>query len=266
MKKIIFTILILISYLFKAQETTIDTLKYRAEYILSYQIDSTNIYSKDQENFKLLIGYKKSLFVSENGFKRDSLKNELLKTKNISNLNLTNTPKTAFSFRIVKKVQENNITFYDLFFRTAINYNEKVNLKWELTSSKESIGNLMCGIAYVDYGGRRYKTWYSLDISIPEGPYKFFGLPGLIVKIEDTKGYYKFELANFKDVSSEKIPIQLDYKLLNGVSVTKQEYLSARKNYFNNIGVELSRSGITIGNDAIRNVQEREKKKNNPIE
>lgn len=63
MKK--FFILPLFTLLFGivAQETTIDNAKYECRYLLSYQSDSTDIYSKKSEEFLLKIGSEKSLFV-----------------------------------------------------------------------------------------------------------------------------------------------------------------------------------------------------------
>lgn len=94
----------------------------------------------------LLIGGNQSLFVSENTFKRDSIRNELMQTQNISGLNLANSPKSAFSNRIVKNTSEKNVIFYDLLFRTAINYKEKIDFNWELTAQKEKIQNLKVGL------------------------------------------------------------------------------------------------------------------------
>ncbi|QOR72970.1 hypothetical protein IMZ16_05320 [Cruoricaptor ignavus] len=84
--------------------------------------------------------------------------------------------------------------------------------------------------------------------------------------MEDEKGYYKFELSNFKDVSKQRSLIAMESRLFNGTSATKQQYLSAKNNYIDNMGEELRRSGIIIGNDALKNAQNRERKKNNPIE
>ncbi len=267
MKKNIFILFVLFFYTAKAQEDVkIDSLKYRIDYVLSYQNDSTDVHSKDQEEFILMVGKEKSLFVSSNTYKRDSIKNEMFRSRNVSGLNLSNVPKSSFSYRILKNLYDKSVSFHDVFFRTPINYQEKMNLDWQITKDKEKIENLDCGIAYVNYGGRRFKTWYALEIPIAEGPYKFFGLPGLIVKMEDTKGYYKFELSRFKDVSNQKELIVMEKRLLNGKTTTKQDFLSAKINYINNMGEELMKSGIMIGNDAIKKAQDRERKKNNPIE
>lgn len=115
----------------------------------------------------------------------------------------------------MKNIPAKTVVFYDLLFRNPINYKESMNFDWELAQQKEKIGSLMCEIAYVNYAVRTYKTWYSLDIPIPEGSYKFFGLPGLIVKMEDTKGYYTFELFSFKNDSEHKELISMESRLFN---------------------------------------------------
>lgn len=35
-----------------------------------------------------------------------------------------------------------------------------------------------------------YTSWYAPEIALNKGPWKFNGLPGLILKVEDSKGDY----------------------------------------------------------------------------
>ena len=51
-----------------------------------------------------------------------------------------------------------------------------------------------CNKATTKYAGREYTAWYTLDVPISYGPYKFFGLPGLIIKIEESTGMYIWEM------------------------------------------------------------------------
>lgn len=48
--------------------------------------------------------------------------------------------------------------------------------------------------ATADFGGRSWIAWFTKDIMISEGPYKFRGLPGLIFEISDTKDNFYFQL------------------------------------------------------------------------
>ncbi|SDD86015.1 GLPGLI family protein [Riemerella columbipharyngis] len=214
-----------------AQEKAIDSLKIQCEYWLNYQNDSTNIYSKDSEEFLLLIGKNKSLFLSTNKYKRDSIKNSYIKEGNsVAILDLSKFPKTAFPYRIVKNYSNNELLFYnDISAKLSVHYVEHPNLTWKISNENDKIANIDCGVAYTNYGGRQYKAWYAKDIPLSEGPYKFSGLPGLIIKIEDTKGFYKFELISFKNLSKRHKTIELENRQINSKNVTKKEYLNAKK-------------------------------------
>ena len=66
-------------------------------------------------------------------------------------------------------------------------------MKWELTDEKTDIVNLSCSSAVTTFRGRKYKAFYSNKILVSDGPWKFFGLPGLIIKIESLDGSYSYE-------------------------------------------------------------------------
>lgn len=59
--------------------------------------------------------------------------------------------------------------------------------------------------ATTQYGGRKWIVWFASDIPIPDGPYKFFGLPGLILKVHDTGNNHIFEL---KGIKNKKTPFK----------------------------------------------------------
>ena len=47
-------------------------------------------------------------------------------------------------------------------------------------------------MAVSDFRGRRWTAWFAPDISISDGPWKFSGLPGLIMEAYDTENHYRF--------------------------------------------------------------------------
>lgn len=74
-----------------------------------------------------------------------------------------------------------------------------VNLSWQLSSKTKKIQGYDCQMATTDFGGRRWEAWFTTEIPIPQGPYLFGGLPGLIVEINDLKNQHSFLLvANYK--------------------------------------------------------------------
>lgn len=74
---------------------------------------------------------------------------------------------------------------------------EKNNsLSWELIEEQKAIGKLICYKAMCNFRGRSYIAWYSPEIPLPYGPWKFNGLPGLILEVYDTKKEVYFSMIN----------------------------------------------------------------------
>ena len=70
---------------------------------------------------------------------------------------------------------------------------ELPNIEWKLGDSEKEILSYRCKTAYATFRGRDYEAWYTPDIPIPDGPWKFSGLPGLILQIKDSAGKVNIE-------------------------------------------------------------------------
>lgn len=55
-----------------------------------------------------------------------------------------------------------------------------------------------CRKAVCTYRGRAYEAWYCPDIPVSLGPWKFSGLPGLIMSVRDTNGHYTFDISGLE--------------------------------------------------------------------
>jgi len=77
--------------------------------------------------------------------------------------------------------------------------------KWVM-DSKESkkIGNYVCKKATTTFRGRNYIAWYAVDIPTQFGPWKFNGLPGLILEAYDETYRYHWTTQKIKTLK-EKI-------------------------------------------------------------
>lgn len=109
------------------------------------------------------------------------------------------------SFIIKKK---NNNSYQNYEYIGDVNFyklTEESKQQWVITDSIKTLNNFQLQKAVTNFGGRSWVAWFSRDIPIPYGPYKFNGLPGLIMELYDTKKDYCFKV-----IKSEKIP--KDYK------------------------------------------------------
>jgi len=66
----------------------------------------------------------------------------------------------------------------------------KPNFKWLITNESKVINDLNCLLAKTNFRGRDYDVWFAPEIALPYGPWKFSGLPGLIIEVIDSKGEY----------------------------------------------------------------------------
>ena len=79
-------------------------------------------------------------------------------------------------------------------------------MKWKLSTEQKVIGKYNCKKATVEFRGRTYEAWYTLQIPISLGPWKFNGLPGIILAVEDQTGIYKWQarLVSYKNNITKK--------------------------------------------------------------
>ena len=77
--------------------------------------------------------------------------------------------------------------------------------------------------------GRKWTAWFTTEIPIQDGPYKFRGLPGLIVKIEDETKSHCFALNGIKNLTPEEVK-NIDpnknfvFDLGSSVNMDRKEY------------------------------------------
>ncbi|QBJ87217.1 GLPGLI family protein [Chryseobacterium gleum] len=112
------------------------------------------------------------------------------------------TPK--ISARIYKFYPSMKVQYVDKvangFTPSNIGYSEDLKFNWNILADKQKIGEYNAQKATTDFGGRKWTAWFSTDIPFQDGPYKFYGLPGLIVKIEDADKNYSWVLQGNKKV------------------------------------------------------------------
>lgn len=90
----------------------------------------------------------------------------------------------------------------------TLHYSETVPvMQWSFVpDSTRSILGFECQLATVDFAGRRYSAWFTPEIPLPYGPYKFSGLPGLILQIQDAEKQFFWEATAFE---KSKSPIEI---------------------------------------------------------
>ncbi len=150
-----------------------------------------------EEIMLLRLGQGKSVFFSENKYRRDSLMNSSQReaiSRDILANGLKRYPKSVVQYYVLKDFTARKLTFADNFGLDYMQYEEAMPVfDWKLTQQRKTIGGYTCQKATCTYRGRTYEAWFAPEIPINNGPWKFHGLPGLIMEVADTRNHYKFE-------------------------------------------------------------------------
>jgi GLPGLI family protein len=112
---------------------------------------------------------------------------------------------------------------------------EEPELIWEILSDIKEIKGFKCRLAKTKTDtGDDFFAWYTEDIAIPEGPFRFKGLSGMVLEVYNKSRTIEIYATNIKksDEIIEPIPYLSAVKAKN-----KKQYLEARKNYMDNPSV-----------------------------
>lgn len=100
-------------------------------------------------------------------------------------------------------------------------YSEKTDpFEWTLLPGEETVLGYVCNKAETTFRGRKWIAWYTFDIPYSSGPWKFSGLPGLILKVTDSEENFTWEAAGI--AKSENEPI---CEFVAGYSTDKRVYV-----------------------------------------
>lgn len=66
-------------------------------------------------------------------------------------------------------------------------------IDWKIENEIKELLGYNVQKATCNFRGRNYIAWFTPEINIPDGPWKFNGLPGLILEISSNDSFIKFE-------------------------------------------------------------------------
>jgi len=198
--------IILISILLFSTPVKSQTIhaKYKIVYNLNYMLDSLSLETENIDT-ELLINDSISVFQPL----KYRISDSILINNNPEKANRETLPSgivlrpiNKFKFKIIKKptkiIAFHSLSGIDLNGKEIIYKYEEDLLKWRIYSDTLTIHNFLCQRAEAYFGGRQWIAWFTPEIPIFDGPYKFSGLPGLIIRISDSKNHWNFEMKSIK--------------------------------------------------------------------
>jgi GLPGLI family protein len=106
-------------------------------------------------------------------------------------------------------------------------YSETIPVQnWELSDDTLRVAGYLCQNATCSFRGRNYTAWFTSDIPVSHGPWKFGGLPGLILKVYDEKKEFVFECTGLEHNSKSVIKF---FGYENYARITRERLLKLMK-------------------------------------
>lgn len=152
----------------------------------------------------------------------------------------------SFTFKIKKEYPDMKTIFVDGISQKYFGYIDSTPQNWKIEKETDKILGFSAQKATLDFGGRKWVAWFTNEIQYSDGPYKFHGLPGLIVKIEDTKGNYSWVLSGIKKITNfSELSFTERISGFNDVNIISRDKFLKAYNSFKNDPFSEARSKIT---------------------
>ncbi len=206
--------------------------------------DSTNKADVKKEMMLLDIDKNGSSYYSQDKYISDSTaKADLEKQLKVSSGNFTikRTEKGGVvGYKVTKQYPDFKTFIFLKVSSDTYKVEEDQKLEWKILQDKQKIGEYNAQKATTNFGGREWVAWFSTDIPFQDGPYKFYGLPGLIVKIEDKTGSHSMTLVGNKTFQTVKtqeqeLPAGIQLFGMGGkeIETNEKQFKKVWKNYVN---------------------------------
>lgn len=109
--------------------------------------------------------------------------------------------------------ESGKITVFSEMNRSGVQYVEdREPLVWTFRDSVKTILGYKCHLAEADFRGRHWSAWYTLEVPVSAGPWKLWGLPGLICEAYDDSGHFSYSLVSLTPDPGQDIVLYSWYK------------------------------------------------------
>ena len=134
---------------------------------------------------------------------------------------------------VTKDFDKSVSTTYDQAVMSECGYYDEPfsDIDWLIVEdSTKTILDYQCIMATTDYHGRKWTVWFTPEIPMQDGPWKFCGLPGLIMEASESSGQHSFTATGIEISTQPIFPIfNTEYEKMD-----RKEMLRALRHYREN--------------------------------
>lgn len=106
---------------------------------------------------------------------------------------------------------------------------------WEIEAGFKNVIGYKCQKASLKYRGRNYIAFFTIELPFQNGPWKFCGLPGLILEVYSTDSVFKLK-ADKLQIKQKNVKIENQYvKRYESQIVSWEAFISQYKKKYNEL-------------------------------
>jgi GLPGLI family protein len=119
-----------------------------------------------------------------------------------------------------------------VFTKAYVVEEDLARIQWQIFNEFQKVGKYNCQKAVGDFRGRTYEVWFTSEIPLNFGPWKLNGLPGLVLKVTESKGKILFDAVKIviNDSSQKNEIIQNIQIPAIGKKITLKEFVPLKDN------------------------------------
>lgn len=192
------------------QAQTVDKVMYRITYKTdcaedTTERDSAGNYDYDHDEMALDIGTKVSKFYSLLGERFTKWVDNNIKRGGEPDPNDPQPEGPSINWTLFYNYPEGKVnTLWDELNSLSRIEEPVTTEEWKLAGDTCTILGYHCSKAETDYKGRHWIVWYAEDIPISQGPWQLGGLPGLILKANDSRNQWIFTATGLEQIDGKE--------------------------------------------------------------
>ena len=222
--------------------TLLDSANYKFIYEFTFTTDSTKTNDKLKNELILLVGNNESKFFSSQLYEKPKEAKQTTHSDAIAQ----QSGKGLDGTEVFKNLKIGLATVTTRVTATldVYTYNEPISdFNWVISNETKEILSYSCKKATTVFRGREYEAWFTTDIPLNNGPWKFGGLPGLILRVSDTNNYFIFECQSIEMPKKKDAIVKYDWKY---VPSTRKDVNNLIKNMHQNLKQVLTSLGQNV--------------------
>lgn len=115
--------------------------------------------------------------------------------------------------------------------------------QWNITSDTLTVLGYLCQKATSSFHGRDYEAWFTPEIPVNDGPWKLYGLPGLILKAKDTEDLFSFEIIGLEQLQT---PVNIDMAEEEYINCSRKDLARVKAKQNGGMAININGGNVTL--------------------